>query len=133
MGTMNPDPRQLRAIKRECKAQAHEMMLEQYQLYDAIWWDRIRIDSTLLAHGKEIVSDINHLMPNLLTHDPLISPLDIVGTRYGFEDTSDLIDFLLAYKPRGPVKERFYQQMLTQHLPEDRAEKPEHNIDTVPF
>lgn len=133
MGSAQLDPKQLRALKRECKAMAHEMMLEQYQLYDAIWWDRIRIDSALLAHGKEIINDINRLMPNLLTHDPRISPLDIVARRYGFEDTSDLIDFLLAYRPRGPVKERFYQQVLAQHLPENTAEKPEHNIDTVPF
>lgn len=132
MSITNLAPKQFRAIQRECKALAHEMTQEQYQLYDAIWWDRIRIDSALLAHGKDIVSDINRLMPNLLTHDPCISPLDIVASRYGFEDTSDLIDFLLAYKPRGPVKERFYQQMLAQHLPQCPA-KPAHNIDTVPF
>ncbi|MEG2173804.1 MAG: iron receptor [Desulfovibrionaceae bacterium] len=120
-------PKQRNAIKRECRAQVHEMMLEQYQLYDAIWWDRIRIDSALLAHGKEIVNDINRLMPNLLTHDPCISPLDIVASRYGFEDTSDLIDFLLAYKPRGPVKERFYTQLLQEYTQQTPA------VDAVPF
>lgn len=119
--------KQRNAIKRECRAQAHEMMMEQYQLYDAIWWDRIRIDGALLAHGKEIVTDINRLMPNLLTHNPMISPLDIVADRYGFESTSDLVDFLLAYKPRGPVKERFYTQLLQNYQQQTPV------VDTVPF
>lgn len=125
--------KQLNAIKRECKAQAHEMMMEQYQLYDDIWYGMIRIDATLLAHGKDIIKEINMLMPNMLTYKLTASPLDIVADRYGFEDTSDLIDLLLAYTPRGPVKERFYQQMLAQHLPQAPTETTKHNIDTVPF
>lgn len=122
------DKQTLRAIKRECREMAHDMMLEQYQLYDAIWWNRIRISQALYDHGKETVKDINTLMPNLLTHSPTVCTLDLVSERFGFETTSDLVEYLLAYRPRGPVKERFYEQLLAERLAPEQCE-----VDEVPF
>ena len=81
---MNIDKKTLRAIKKECREMAHEMTKEHYRLYDEIWTDRIKIDSALYDHGKDTVREINQLMPNLLTYNPAISPLDIVAERYGF-------------------------------------------------
>lgn len=135
---MDIDKKMLRAIKKECREMAREMTREHYKLYDDIWWDRIKIDSALYDHGKETIREINQRMPNLLTHDPNISPLDIVSERYGFESTSDLVDFLLAYTPRGPVEERYYEQMLESRLREYRdymdAQQPQPVVvDDVPF
>ncbi len=110
------DAKNLRAIKKECRKLAHELMLERYKLYDEIWWGRIRISEELRAHGKEIIREINLKMPNLLTHDSIVSPLDIVSERYGFETPSDLIDYLLAYSPRKEVENTLYEQLLDQYL-----------------
>lgn len=126
------DAKTLRAIKRECRAQAHEMMLEQYERYDAIWWHRIRISPELYAHGKDVVQDINQRMPNLLTHKPTVCTLDLVAERFGFDCPSDLVDFLLAYTPRGPVEEKFYEQLLAERLtPADTT--AHYEVDEVPF
>lgn len=132
---MDIDKKTLRVIKKECRELAREMMREHYKLYDDIWWDRIRIDSALYDHGKETIKDINMLMPNLLTHDASTSPLDVVSERYRFASTSDLIEFLLAYTPRGPVMTRFYEQLLTERLtPFNVHEHPvPSDVDEVPF
>lgn len=126
------DKKTLRAIRRECREQAHEMMLHQYELYDAIWWHRIRISPELYAHGKEVVQDINTLMPNLLTHKPTICTVDLVAERFGFDSPSDLVDFLLAYTPRGPVEERFFEQLLAEKLALPISPEPI-EVDEVPF
>lgn len=130
---MDMDKKTLRIIKKECREMAREMTREHYKLYDDIWWDRIKIDSALYDHGKETIREINQRMPNLLTHDPSISPLDIVAERYGFESTSDLVDFLLAYSPRGPVEERFYEQLLAEHLGGIEIPARQTEVDEVPF
>lgn len=111
----------LRELTRECREAAREMMREEYRLYDAIWTDRIHIDSALLDHGKSTVRTINQLMPNLLTHDARISPVDVVAERYGFESTSALVEYLLAYTPRGPVEERYFEFLFASRMAE--AEK----------
>ena len=134
---MNIDKKTLRAIKKECREMAHEMTKEHYRLYDEIWTDRIKIDSALYDHGKDTVREINQLMPNLLTYNPAISPLDIVAERYGFGDTSALVEFLLAYTTRGPVEEHYYEQMLESRLREYEeymtARQSEPVFDDVPF
>lgn len=130
---MNIDKKTLRGIKKECREMAREMTREHYRLYDDIWWDRIKIDSALYEHGKDVVREINQRMPNLLTHDPTISPLDIVSERYGFESTSDLVDFLLAYTPRGPVEDRFFEQLLAERLDEYETPATQIEVDQVPF
>lgn len=130
---MNIDKKSLRAIKKECREMAREMTREHYRRYDDIWWDRIYIGPALLDHGKETVREINQRMPNLLTYDPTVSPLDIVSERYGFESTSDLVDFLLSYTPRGPVEEHFYEQLLAERLGEIDTPAQQTEVDEVPF
>lgn len=115
------DARTVREITRECREAASEMTKEDYRLYDAIWWDRIHIDSALLDHGKDTVRTINRLMPNLLTHDARISPVDVVAERYGFASTSALVEYLLAYTPRGPVQERYFERLFAARLEEAQA------------
>ena len=78
------DRKTRRAIEKECRKEAHKLMLMQYELYDAIWWNRIRITQALYDHGRETVREINRVMPNLLTHDPFYSPVDIVSEQFGF-------------------------------------------------
>lgn len=116
------DAKTVREITRECREAAKEMMKEDYRLYDAIWWDRIYISSALLDHGKDTVRTINRLMPNLLTHDARISPVDVVAERYGFESTSALVEYLLAYTPRGPVEERYFERFFAARMAEAQAE-----------
>lgn len=134
---MDIDKKTLRVIKKECREMAHEMTREHYKLYDDIWDTRIRITHELRAHGNDIIRDINMLMPNLLIHNPLADPIDLIAKRYNFESTSDLVDFLLAYTPRGPVEERFYEQILEARMKEYRdymdAQQPQPVIDDVPF
>lgn len=135
---MKLDAKTLRAIKKECREQAHELMLQAYQIYDNIWYDRIKIDSALLAHGKEVIKEINLKMPNLLSHDPCRSPLDIISKRYGFETESELIEYLLAYKPRGPYEDRLYEGLLenelaTYGLPPETEPGAGPQVDEVPF
>lgn len=133
---MYTDKKTLKTIKKECRELAHELMLEQYKLYDDIWWDRIRIDSALLEHGRSTIAEINQRMPNLLTHDPFVSGLDIVAERYNFESTSDLVDYLLAYTPRGPVEESLFNKLMEERLGEDwdiAPQSPPADLDEVPF
>jgi len=135
---VNIDRKTLRAIRKECRELAHEMMLEQYKRYDDIWWNRIHIGPALLEHGREVVAEINQRMPNLLSHDPCTDPLDIVARRYGFGDTSELVDFLLAYTPRGPVEESLFNRLMDERLGEGwdapaAATQSATVIDDVPF
>ena len=45
----------IRAIKKACREMAHEMMLLEYQKYDDIWWNRIRITPARPVRGVESV------------------------------------------------------------------------------
>lgn len=112
------DKKTLRTIKKESRELALEMTRAQYQLYDDIWWTRIRITPALYDHGQGTVKDINTLMPNLLTHDPTICTIDEVTELFHFDSTSALVEYLLKYSPRGPVLERFYQQIFETRLQE---------------
>lgn len=55
-------------------------------------------------------------MPNLLTHNTCCSAVDLVSEQFDFESASALIDYLLAYTPRGPVEDAFYQLLLDEQL-----------------
>lgn len=121
----------LRAVKKACRELADDLVREQYSLYDAIWTDRIRIDSALLDHGRDSIAELNLRMPNLLVHHATASPLDETAANYGFADSSALMDFLLAYQPRGPVRERLYSQLLAEHLAD--AEPQPAALPEVPF
>lgn len=113
---MKPTAEEIRRITRECKEEAMTMTREAYSLYDAIWTRRLRITPALMDHGRETVRDINQLMPNFLTHDPTAQPLDLLAEEFGFQTDSDLVEFLLAYKPRGPVYEKILASLLEECL-----------------
>jgi len=123
------DKKNRRKIEKQCRQEAREMVQIAYERYDAIWWNRIRITQALYDHGRETVRDINLIMPNLLTHAPYCSPIDIVADRFGFESDSDLVEYLLAYKNRGPVQSRFYEELLEERLGGWTAD----GADDVPF
>ena len=108
---MELDAKTRNAIMRECRKEAKEIVQEKYKLYDDIWYTRIKLDNTALAHGKDTITDICRLMPNLFVKSPFASSLDLVSQRFGFECESDLIDFLLAYKNRGPAVESLAEKM----------------------
>lgn len=109
--------KELKRIKRQCKLVANDMVKELYERYDAIWTARIRITPSLLEHGKSVVREINSIMPNLLVYGPVTtSTSDEIAQEYGFESEDELIQFLLDYKPRGPVREELYQSLLAQSL-----------------
>ena len=124
----------IRAIKKACREMAHEMMLLEYQKYDDIWWNRIRITPELIRQGgKEIVQEINLKMPNLLSRSPLVDTVDLVAEKYGFESISDLLDY--------PVEERYYEQFLAEALEggaaaaasQEEPVPPMIEVDEVPF
>ncbi len=125
------DDKALRKIQRECRKLARELTKERYKLYDEIWNDRIRISKELYAHGRNAVHEINLKMPNLITHDWTRSTLDVIAERYNFETTSDLVDYLLAYRPRGQIEEVMYEQLLQERLAENM--EPVYDVDDVPF
>lgn len=130
---MELSARQLRAIERECRAQAKEMVKEAYQKYDEVWSARIRIDAQLLRHGKEVVNDINRKMPNFLVHDQHYCSVDEVADMYGFESENELIGWLQAYTPRGELESRLYEKLLDEALG-TKEETPEvYDYDIVPF
>ena len=91
--------------------------------------------------GAHLVQEINLKMPNLLSRSPLVDTVDLVAEKYGFESISDLLDYLLDYKPRGPVEERYYEQFLAEALEggaaaaasQEEPVPPMIEVDEVPF
>lgn len=126
---LNISKKEMRKIERECRAIAHDMVQQQYALYDEIWYGRIRLGPAVEEHGKEIVKELVRIMPNLLVRSGTACPADLVAERYGFETTSDLIDYLLAYTPRGPKEDHIYGQLLEEKLSEFRGS----TVDEIPF
>lgn len=122
-----------REIKKHCRELATELMQMEYELYDQIWAKRIRITPSIFEHGKDIVHEINQIMPNLLVYKATSCPVDLVSEKYGFESTSDLIDFLLAYKPRKAAFNKYYEALLESSLSSDN-ETDNHFYETdYPF
>lgn len=135
---MELSAKQLRAIERECRAQAREMVKEAYQKYDEVWAGRIRIDAQLLRHGQEVVNDINRKMPNFLVHDQHYCSVDEIADMYGFESENELIDWLQVYTPRGELESRLYEKLLDQALGTEEETPEVHDpevcdYDIVPF
>ena len=108
--------KELRKIEKECRAEAREIIRQEYATYDEIWYGRIRLDAVLEEYGKDVVKDLIRIMPNLLVRNKTSSPIDLVADQYGFESISALIDYLLAYTPRGPKEERLYEALLAERL-----------------
>ncbi|MBQ3059677.1 MAG: iron receptor [Desulfovibrio sp.] len=128
--------KELRKIERECRAEAHAIIQQEYATYDDIWYGRIRLDAVLEEYGKDVVKDLIRIMPNLLVRNKTSCPIDLVADRYGFESISALIDYLLAYTPRGPKEERLYETLLAERLMAHIAGQEVHEVslvDEVPF
>lgn len=124
--------RQLRELQKACRAEAKEIVRQSYELYDEIWYGRIRLTEEVYAHfGKEGVADLQAKMPNLLTKSEFCSPIDIVARQYGFEDVGALVDYLQAYEPRKPLENRIFEGLLEERY---AAMFPDTSpCDDVPF
>ena len=109
-------PATLSAIVSRCKRMAKELTQEAYQKYDDVWYGRMRISPELLSHGKDVVAEINAKLPNFLVHDPASEPVDRIADSYGFDSESDLIDWLLAYEPRGPSQAAMAEKLMREEL-----------------
>lgn len=130
------ETRELAALLRECKAMARDCTQQAYEKYDEIWAGKIRITPELQKHGKEVIAEINGKMPNLLTHDPGRSALDQVAMLYDFETSQDLVDYLLAYEPRGASQEAICDQLVREALglhDLPPAQEFAGGVDQVPF
>ena len=121
--------KELRKIERECRATARDVVQQQYAVYDEIWYGRIRLSPAVEEHGREVVTELIRIMPNLLVRSGTACPIDLVAERYGFETTSDLIDYLLAYTPRGPKVSQLCDQLREERLAALRPVQ----VDEVPF
>lgn len=124
----------VRDLHRECREQARLAVAEKYALYDRIWAERIRITQALYDHGEDVVKAINDVMPNLLTRrHPELRSIDEAAEAYGFESTSALVEYLLAYVPKKGLEERLSDQLFDTRLREmARAQEPELVAD-IPF
>ena len=129
------------SIIRRCREMARDMMEQAYEKYDEIWAGKIRITPELHKHGKEIISELNRKMPNMLTHNPMCSALDQVAMEYKFDSSQELVDWLLDYKPRTSYLENICDTLVRQELglPEEEYEMPINEfannveVDEVPF
>lgn len=112
---LTKEQKRQKQMEKECRQFARELVREQYQLYDAIWYGRMRITPQLFEHGADIVKTINTIMPNLLTYNEHVNPLDLVAEQFGFETPSGLVEYLLAYKPRRPLEEHYFEHFLAEY------------------
>jgi len=109
----------VRDLYRECREEARLAIAEKYALYDRIWAERIRITPALYDHGEDVVKSINDAMPNLLTRrHPELRSIDEAAEAYGFENTSELVEYLLAYVPKRGLEERMSDQLFDARLRE---------------
>lgn len=124
--------RQLRELQKSCRAEAKEIVRQSYELYDEIWYGRIRLTQEVYAHfGKEGIADLQAKMPNLLTKNGNCSPIDLVAKEYGFADVGELVEFLRAYEPRKPLENRIFEGLLEERY---AAMFPDTSpCDDVPF
>ena len=124
----------VRDLYRECKEQARLAVAEKYALYDRIWAERIRITPALYDHGEDVVKAINDVMPNLLTRrHPELRSIDEAAGEYGFESTSELVEYLLAYVPKRGLEERMCDQLFDTRLREMATAESELTVADIPF
>ncbi|WP_077073615.1 hypothetical protein [Mailhella massiliensis] len=109
----------VRDLYKTCREEVKAVITEKYSLYDRIWTDRIRITPAIFDHGEDTVKEINAVMPNLLTYQhPELRTIDEAANDYGFESTSDLIEYLLAYVPKKGLEEKMCDQLFDSRLRE---------------
>ena len=109
----------VRELYKTCREEVKAVISEKYSLYDRIWTDRIRITPAIFDHGQDTVKEINAVMPNLLTYQhPELRTIDEAAHDYGFESTSALVEYLLAYVPKKGLEEKMCDQLFDSRLRE---------------
>lgn len=109
----------VRELYKTCREEVKAIISEKYSLYDRIWTDRIRITPAIFDHGQDTVKEINAVMPNLLTYQhPELRTIDEAAHDYGFESTSALVEYLLAYVPKKGLEEKMCDQLFDSRLRE---------------
>ena len=109
----------VRDLYKTCREEVKAVITEKYSLYDRIWTDRIRITPAIFDHGEDTVKEINAVMPNLLTYQhPELRTIDEAAHDYGFESTSALVEYLLAYVPKKGLEEKMSDELFDSRLRE---------------
>lgn len=109
----------VRDLYKSCREEVKAAISEKYSLYDRIWTDRIRITPAIFDHGEDTVKEINAVMPNLLTYQhPELRTVDEAAHDYGFESTSALVEYLLAYVPKKGLEEKMCDELFDSRLRE---------------
>ena len=109
----------VRELYKTCREEVKAVISEKYSLYDRIWAERIRITPAIFDHGEDTVKEINAVMPNLLTYQhPELRTIDEAANDYGFESTSALVEYLLAYVPKKGLEEKMCDELFDSRLRE---------------
>ena len=109
----------VRDLYKSCREEVKAAISEKYSLYDRIWAERIRITPAIFDHVEDVVKEINAVMPNLLTHrHPELRTIDETANDFGFESTSALIEYLLAYVPKKGLEEKMCDELFDSRLRE---------------
>lgn len=110
---------EVKRLEKEAKHLAMITMKDEYAKYDAIWTERIKITPALLDHGKGTVNDILKTMPNLLVYCENCQSIDEIAEAYCFSSTDELIEYLLAYKPRKQAYDAYHYGYFMRSLQEN--------------
>ena len=122
--------REIMEIQKKCRKQARLLAREAYAKYDAIWTDGIRITEELAK--MNVIGEINRKMPNLLLRDKEKPEIGEIAARYGFADAGAVVDYLLAYQPRGRAEERIYRELVQSEMAEAPAAERELAVNCGP-
>lgn len=123
---------EVKRLEKEAKHLAMVTMKDEYAKYDAIWTERIKITPALLDHGKGTVNDILKTMPNLLVYCEHCQSIDEIAEAYCFSSTDELIEYLLAYKPRKQAYDVYHYGYFMRFLQENSNVTAE-IVDECPF
>lgn len=123
---------EVKRLEKEAKHLAMITMKDEYAKYDAIWTERIKITPALLDHGRGTVNEILKIMPNLLVYCEHCQSIDEIAQAYCFDSTSELIDYLLAYKPRKQAFTAYHFTFFMAALNEQKQIMAE-IVDECPF
>lgn len=122
---------EVKRLEKEAKQLALSITQDEYAKYDAIWTERIKITPALLDHGKGTVNEILKIMPNLLVYCENCQSIDEMAQAYNFSSTDELIDYLLAYKPRKQTYNAYHFSLFMASLNERQVMAT--TLDECPF
>lgn len=111
---------EVKRLEKEAKQLALSIIKDEYAKYDAIWTERIKITPALLDHGKGTVNEILKIMPNLLVYCENCQSIDEMAQAYDFSSANELIDYLLAYKPRKQAFNAYHFSLFMASLNEQK-------------